>query len=361
MLARDAVGERPLHYHRGDGFVAVASMPKGLHAHPAIAYAADVAMTADFLALLPETGNESFFAGVERVLPGHIVTLDRSSVETRRYWNPDTTPLRLASDDAYAEAIRDELDRAVACRLRRTDGRVGAHLSAGLDSSIVAATAARQLRSERLTAFTAIPSTDAAVPPGTIADEGPLAAAIASYHANIDHVRVASASGSPVALMDRQFQLFERPVLNPSNAVWSEAINDAAQARGIGVLLTGQMGNFTLSHDGYQQLPMLLRGFEWGRLFGLVRRLSRRGFSAKRLVATTFGPFVSPGVWNWISRLAGSELALGSYSALRTDAFDELDIGGTCTSTGPRPVLSPLGRQRGDATLGHEAGRSGRV
>ncbi len=328
VLARDALGERPLHYHRSTGFLAVASMPKGLHAHPGVNYAANIAMSADFLALVPETGGESFFEGVERVLPGHIVTLDRDTTVARRYWNPDTTPLRLGSDTSYVEAMRAELDRAVACRLRRSEGRVGAHLSAGLDSSIVAATAARLLGAERLTAFTAVPSIEVAVSRGTIADEGPLAATTAAFHPNIDHVRVVSATGSPVALMDRQFQLFERPVLNPSNAVWSEAINDAAQARAIGVLLTGQMGNFTISHDGYQQLPMLLRAMQWGRLFVLMRRLSRRGLSVKGLVALTLGPFVSPGLWNRVLRVVGRELPLGSYSALRTGAFDDLDVGG---------------------------------
>jgi asparagine synthase (glutamine-hydrolysing) len=327
ILARDALGERPLHYHRGDGFVAVASMPKGLHAHPGIAYAANVTATADFLALVPETGGESFFEGVERVLPGHIVTIGQASMQGRRYWNPDLTPLEMGGDAAYVDAMRHELDRAVACRLRRAGAGVGAHLSAGLDSSTVAATAARHLGRERLTAFTAVPSHGVAVPGGAIADEGPLAAATAALHPNIDHIMVASGTGSPVALMDRQFQLFERPVLNPSNAVWSEAINDAAQARGIGVLLTGQMGNFTISHDGFQYLPEALRGFKWGRLIGLIQQLSRRGVSAKRLASITFGPFVSPGVWNRVARLFGRDLPLARYSALRADAFDGLDVG----------------------------------
>jgi asparagine synthase (glutamine-hydrolysing) len=38
LLARDFLGQRPLHYHRGRGFVAFASMPKGLHALAEIPY-----------------------------------------------------------------------------------------------------------------------------------------------------------------------------------------------------------------------------------------------------------------------------------------------------------------------------------
>ncbi len=326
-LARDALGERPLHYHRGAGFVAFASMPKGLHAHPALPYAANVATSADFLALLPETGPESFFEGVDRVLPGHIVTIDQTSTSARCYWNPDMSPVDPGSDDACADALRRELDRAVACRLRRTSGGIGTHLSAGLDSAVVATTAARQSAPERITAFTAVPSQDVAVGAGQIADEGPLAAATAALHANIDHVLVKSGGGSAVALMDRQFQLFERPVLNPSNAVWSEAINDAAKARGVGVLLTGQMGNFTISHEGYQYLPVLLRRGQWGQLSALLRLLSRRGTSARHLAAITVGPFLSAANWTRLARLFGRDLPLDSYSSLRADAFEALQVG----------------------------------
>src|SRR4051794_30227055 len=40
-LARDFLGQRPLHYHRGDNFLAFATMPKGLHALTEIPYAPD--------------------------------------------------------------------------------------------------------------------------------------------------------------------------------------------------------------------------------------------------------------------------------------------------------------------------------
>ena len=328
VLARDALGERPLHYHRGRGFAAFASMPKGLHAHPDVEYAANVEMSADFLALLPETGDESFFEDIHRVLPGHIVTIDVRSTATRRYWCPETAPIQWHRNEDYEEAMRVELDRAVACRLRRVSGRtVGTHLSAGLDSSIVTATAARLLGPERLTAFTAVPSEAVIMPSGQIGDEGPGAARTAAHHPNIDHIRLSSNENSPVALMDRQFMLFERPILNPSNAVWSEAINDAAQARGIGVLLTGQMGNFTVSYDGLPYLSELLRSGRLRSLLALWIRLQRGGMRGRHLAATTLGPLLSPAMWDNLARRFGRDLPLARYSALRDDAFATLDVG----------------------------------
>jgi len=342
-LARDPMGERPLHFHRGDGFLAVASMPRGLHALPEIPYLASAAAAADFLAILPE-GGESFFAGVERVPPGRALTFTADRLGDRpaelRLWTPDATPLRLKPAD-YAEGLRAELDRAVACRLRRAGAGanaggsgVGAHLSGGIDSSAVAATAATLLAPDTLHAFTAVPGTATPAGAGRFADEGAHAAAVARMHPNIDHVPVRGSGGSPVPLLDRQFDLYQRPIMNPCNAVWGEAINDAARARGVRVLLTGGMGNFTLSHDGSQHLPGLLGH---GRLLALARiaaQLRARGWSARRLAATTLGPFLPGWLWAWANERLGRSWALDAYSALRTDAARAHDIDGRATARG---------------------------
>ena len=75
LLARDPLGQRPLHYHRSKGLFAFASMPKGLHALSEVPYAPNEERIAECLALMPETGSQSFFHGVERVEPGHVVSI----------------------------------------------------------------------------------------------------------------------------------------------------------------------------------------------------------------------------------------------------------------------------------------------
>lgn len=330
-LARDPLGERPLHIHRGDGFVAVASMPRGLHALRDIPYKADEAAAAGFLSLLPESS--SFFAGIQCVRPGHALTLTADGGVERRLWTPDPTPLRLKSSD-YEEGLRDQLDLAVACRVQRTDGAIGAQMSGGLDSTAVAATAARQLAPKPLHAFTAVPGTPTEVPATSLGDEGPLAAAVAAMHPNMLHTLVRGTGASPMGLLDRHFDLYQRPVLNPWNAVWGEAINDAARARGVRVLLTGGLGNFTLSHDGSTHLPALLRG---GRLFAFARlatQLSRRGWTGRRLAATALGPFLSPAIWEALSARFSRSWAMETYSPLRSEAVLAHDIAGRATASG---------------------------
>ena len=320
ILARDFFGQRPLHFHRGDGFVAFASMPKGLHALPEIARRADAGATAAFLALQSETGSETFFEGVEKVASGHVVIVDAAGAESRRYWRPTQRTLTLPDADAYAQAMREQMDRAVAARLRGAGDHVGATLSAGLDSATVAATAARLLiPGGRVTAFTAVPRAGFAPAPGLLADEGSAAARVAALHPNMTQARVEN-RGSPLAALDRDAFLYDRPVLNICNGVWANALRDAAKARGVRVLLTGSMGNASFSHDGYDRLPRLLASGRWLTLGREALALRRRGTRLGTVANAAVGPLLPAGLRAALLRAAGRRRRLGDFSLIVADA-----------------------------------------
>jgi asparagine synthase (glutamine-hydrolysing) len=288
-----------------------------------VPYAADSSSIADLLALMPETGTNSYFEGISRVAPGTIVSIGRDGTGFRRFWKPRLATLRLKDSGEYAEAMREQLDRATARRLRLSSGEIGSQLSGGLDSASVTASAALQLDPERLLAFTAVPSVATPTPRGTFGDESPLAEAVAAKHANIEHVRVAAGRTSPLSLFDRHFQIYERPVLNPTNAVWADAINDAAQARGVRVLLTGQLGNFTISHGGYEYLPELLGSGRLIALLRLWRGMTRHDIRNRSIAVTTLGPYLPDRLWRWLLRLLDKEDPLEASSAIRGAALAE--------------------------------------
>ena len=331
-LARDFLGQRPLHYHAADRFVAFASMPKGLHALAEIPYAPDEERIAEFLVLLPDHGARTFFQGIERVEPGHFVSITAAGVTCRRYWNPERRTIRLAGSGAYAEAARHHLDEAVAARLRRSRGGLGTHLSAGLDSAGVTATAARLLRpcGEALAAFTSVPRQgfDGPVPSGRLGDEGPLAAETAALHPNVEHVQIRSERRSPVADLDRYFFLYEAPMLNLCNGVWFNAINRAAQKRGIAVMLTAQMGNMSISYDGQQLLSELVRQGRWLTWFEAGHALTRgRHMRWRGVLKQSFGPWLPDAVWALLQRITGNRpLAIGDYSAISLERLAALDL-----------------------------------
>src|SRR5262249_40154504 len=149
---------------------------------PDVPYAPDEERVAEFLALMPEAGTQSFFLGIERVEPGHVVTITANGITSRRHWEPDRRRIALSSPEDYSEALRDLLDKSVSCRLRGT-GDLGAHLSGGFDSGAVVATAARLLApsGRRITAFTCVPREgyDGPAPSNRIIDERVNAAATA--------------------------------------------------------------------------------------------------------------------------------------------------------------------------------------
>jgi asparagine synthase (glutamine-hydrolysing) len=332
ILAKDGVGMRPLYYHRAAGLFAFATMPKGLHALPETPYAPDEETVAELLMLTPDWGAGTLFKGVEKVEGGTFVVVGQDGPPTvQRHWEPSRRTLTLPSANAYAEAMREQLDQAVGSCLRGVRD-VATHLSAGYDSASVAATAARLLAPSgaRVHAFTSVPRegyVDAARRPRLI-DEGPLAAATAAMYPNIDHVLIRSGGRSPLQALDRNFLLYERPVLNICNLVWADAINDAVRERKLGVLLSGAMGNISLSYNGAELLPELIRG---GRL---VRWLAEaRGLHDSQQVrwvsvmARSFGPWAPAWLWRLARRINGaSELELSSYSLINPRRVDELDL-----------------------------------
>ena len=332
LLARDFLGQRPLHYHRGKDFFAFSSMTKGLHALSDVPYAADEQVMAEFVTLLPQAGPSSFFKGIERVEAGHIATVTRDGLSVRRYWEPRRPRAENTSASDYVEGLRHHLDQATRARLRGANGAVGAQMSAGFDSASVAATAARLQApsSGKVVAFTAVPREgyDGQAPKNRLVDEGPLAAATAALYPNIEHVRIRSGHCSPLDGLDRSFFLFDRPVLNLCNWVWCVAINDAARERRLGIMLTGQFGNMTVSYDGIEWLPELLRTGRLLTLAGKSRELiANRQLRWRGLLAQTFGPFAPAWLWRWVNDTFGEyKRDILAYTAIRADRLAELDI-----------------------------------
>lgn len=312
-LARDPLGQRPLFWHRGADFLAFASMPQGLHALDAVRRVPDEGTLLGYLGSLPRTGPNSFFDGVERVEPGHVVSLGPDRAERRRYWRPRPRPrpLGLRRFEEYVEAFRAELDSAVARRLRGAGSLAAAHLSGGWDSNATAATAARLMAGSggRVIAFTHVPAcfSDVGTPPNRFADESALAAATAALHPNMEHVTMASSGRSPLADLDLYASLFDRPVFNLCNHVWLSEIRAAAGAAGARVLLSGEIGNWTISAAPATLLADLLRQRRWLAWARTAWALARgRRARLRGIAASSFGPWLPDALWDRLSGLSSA-------------------------------------------------------
>ena len=325
FAARDHTGERPLFYHQAKDFFALASMPKGLLAIPGVNQGLNDDTLVSALALARYPQSVSFFRGIERLPPGHLLRVTPGRVEVTAYWRPFAAPgPRFRRNEEYAEAFLEIFDSAVEARLRST-GRVGTQLSAGLDSSSVTACAARLLagRGERLLAFTAVPRKDFSGSgfPGRLADEGPGARDVAAMYPNIDHVLLDSAAVNMVETVTRMSDAAGEPIQNGVNSLWLAATLEAARDRGVGAMLIGMRGNLTLSHSGIEALGQMLRTGHWWRLAKTMHSFRRRGFvSLRNSVAHATTGLVPRGLHRWLHRAQAFDL---TYSAVSRQVAEQ--------------------------------------
>jgi asparagine synthase (glutamine-hydrolysing) len=308
FLARDHAGQRPLYLHRGGSFVMFASCPSALFTNLRVPRDIDDERFLLDLAMVPLQPGETIYRNIERVPIGHALRIGADASITLRHWRPASIPpLHYQRDEDYVEEFRSVLSAAVACRLRSIHP-IGSHLSSGWDSSTVTATAASLMQGRGpLTAYTAVPPSTWTRRAGTkslkdegLADEGPIAAAVARKFPNIQHTLIRGTGLLDFAALDRRADAFEYPQKTVSNVGWMESLYCDARNRGIRVMLSGGMGNRTISHDGLALLPFLLRH---GRLAVLAREwmaLRRQTYTLKHLSALTFGPYLPESGWELI-------------------------------------------------------------
>jgi asparagine synthase (glutamine-hydrolysing) len=146
ILARDRLGEKPLHYYWDGNLFVFGSEIKSLLAHPGVPRAIDHVSLSKYLTYEYVPTPHSLFRDIHKLEPGHWLELNIESrtINKRQYWD---IPL---SDDAinyrsvedHAEELLHRLDESVKMRLV-SDVPVGVFLSGGIDSSTIAALAAR--------------------------------------------------------------------------------------------------------------------------------------------------------------------------------------------------------------------------
>ena len=139
FCARDAFGVKPLYYCRtADGTLLFASEIKAFWDHPAFAKRLNEAQLERYLSCQYSPGEETFFAGVYKLPPGHWLTFDGQTLHTQRWWAPVFAPDAALAD---APAALDEALRGSVAAHLAADGPVAGFLSAGVDSAYITALA----------------------------------------------------------------------------------------------------------------------------------------------------------------------------------------------------------------------------
>ncbi|HML14234.1 MAG TPA: asparagine synthase (glutamine-hydrolyzing) [Xanthobacteraceae bacterium] len=235
MLARDRMGVRPLFYTRRNGTLYFASEIKALLEVPGVSAELDpVALDQIFTFWFP-LAPRTAFKDIDELKPAHVLIADAHGMVVRPYWRLDYPRLgEEGPHDARAEAaLADEVEHLLldATRIRlRADVPVGAYLSGGLDSSLVAA-AAKRFVAERLRTFSlTFESAEFDESEHQLA----MARALGTAHES-----VACTAADIARLFPQAIRHGERPILRTAPAPLL-ALSDLAHRSGFKVVLTGE-------------------------------------------------------------------------------------------------------------------------
>lgn len=143
FLARDRLGVRPVFYTLRDGNLVFGSEVKAILADPRVRAEIDPVTLDQIFTFWSPLSPRTIFKGVEELPPAHYMLARRDEFVVRRYWEPDfpgghtSDASRPRSCADYVEEFHGLLVGAAQLRLR-ADVPVGAYLSGGLDSSVIA-------------------------------------------------------------------------------------------------------------------------------------------------------------------------------------------------------------------------------
>lgn len=206
LIARDRLGKKPLHYAVMDGNLYFASELRALLSVLPRQSEIDLQAIDDYLSLqyIPEP--YTAYRDVFKLPAGHKLVWQRGQLTIEKYWDFTYEPKHEAGEGQLIEELRTIASDAVRMRLI-SEVPLGAHLSGGLDSSIVVALMAQASSGPVKTFSVGFEETNFS--------ELPYARAVAQRYAT-EHHEFTLTFGDIPATLETLLQHFGEPFADPS-------------------------------------------------------------------------------------------------------------------------------------------------
>lgn len=230
FLSRDRLGVRPLFYTQTPENFLFASEIKSLLIHPEVERDMDLETLAQIFTFWSGVPGRTMFKGIRELPPGHSMSVEDGRLKVWPYWQLDYTYVDPEMKEDYcAERVLDLLNDATRIRLR-SDVPVGAYLSGGLDSSIIASLAVRHSPSP--------PRTFSVVFEDSLFDESAYQEEVRRF-LNTEHQVVRCCSQDICDIFPAVIRHTETPILRTAPAPFY-ALSDLVNKSGYKVVLTGE-------------------------------------------------------------------------------------------------------------------------
>ena len=301
---RDQHGFRPLYYQHKNGLFFFSNQLNSLTSLPGVDQTPDMEFVVDTLAGIKSDKERTSYRHIFRLVPAHYIKTESTRISLHRYWDFDLSKeIHYAREEDYVKAFRELLEESIACRLE--GGQVGAELSGGLDSSVIAATAARLLsqNGRSLQAFSHAHPPEMDTVDVFPKDEKTFIEQVLQHAGIHDHWYI-TATDRDILNALREGLSIQGSLFQQSLQVYSDALYDQAGESGSTILLSGFGGDEGVTYQGAGFMNELAAGRHWKQLWHEIdTRAGSNGLKKlKRFLALWTGREIPP-VYRLISNL----------------------------------------------------------
>jgi len=266
FLARDHLGQKPLHYFLGDRVYLFASEIKSLLCHPQVSRELDRNALGKYLAYDYIPAPSTIFKKIKKLMPGTYAIWQRGDFTERAYWQNSFKPQPYGCEGDLLDEIDFRLRRSVRQHLE-SDVPLGVFLSGGIDSSSIVAYMAEEISADRIETFNIRfdePSFD----------EGQYAQQVAKHFSTNHHEEVLSPEKA-LELVPNITDFLDEPFADPS--IIPTFLLSQMTRKSVKVALGGDGGDEVFV--GYENY----RAAKYARYYLKVPKLMRRGVFEKMI------------------------------------------------------------------------------
>jgi asparagine synthase (glutamine-hydrolysing) len=258
LLARDPFGIKPLYFTQIGQRLSFASEISALIASGVIDAEIDPVAVADYLAWLAVPAPRTIYSGILSLQPGECLKFNRGRAEIQAAWTFRSVPSGERPCTTRAEFTRElraRLDDTIQAHVL-ADVPVGAFLSGGLDSAVVAGLMSRASGNVLKTFSIGFEEDDFS--------EADLAEASARHFGAIHHTRILT-GGEVASDMDKFLDACDQPTGDGVNTYYA---SQTAQEGGVKVALSGLGGDELFGgYPSFRTIPALARRLPaWQRI-----------------------------------------------------------------------------------------------
>lgn len=286
FCVRDYIGVKPFYYHYSSAHFLFSSEIKQLAEYPGFKLTANEGMIGEYLSFSLCSKTETLFTDINRLAPGHYLTITPSSITTKQFWTPETREriwYKKTSD--YTEHFLEIFRKAVGSRLRGIT-QISAELSGGLDSSLVVGMACKVLRERNKDT----PEVYSMVFPNLRCDEQLYINSVSDTFGIPVHCVPSHHYSVPLWLkqIEHSYEIPDMPNLSVRDSLIRQVSNSNSR-----ILLSGIGGDEWFTGSGFPYLD-LIKGQKYSILINeFWNSFSRnKHFTIKRFILNIIWPFI---------------------------------------------------------------------